>query len=83
MKVWQVGDVYRARTGEILEVDDFNEKEFIFKVRDPVTLEFIEDGARLRGPIQNIHKFSKMVGLEKIDLKTYKPTGLVENKNRR
>lgn len=73
---YKVGDVYRAKTGELLEVAEFEGNEFCFRVRDPVTTEYAE-GA-IYGPVQNLNKFINDAGLEKIDLTTYIPTGLVK-----
>jgi len=74
---YNIGDVYRARTGEILEVAEFKNDEFCFRVRHPETLEMTERA--LYGEIEKLAEFVTGVGLEKIDLKTYKPTGLVKS----
>jgi hypothetical protein len=70
---YKIGDVYRTKTGEILEVGEFKNNEFCFRMRHPVTLEMQEQA--LYGPIENLHELEGY-GLEKIDLKTYEPTGL-------
>jgi hypothetical protein len=71
---FQVGEVYRTSTGEILEVAEFTDTEFCFRMRHPVTLEMQKEA--LYGPIENINELASY-GMVKIDLKTYKPTGLV------
>lgn len=73
-RVWIKGDVYKAKTGEILEVDDFSTTEFFMLVRHPLTLEVAE--YRLQGPIGALDKFAEDSGFEKINLATHKPTGL-------
>lgn len=74
---FQKGETFRAMTGEILEAAEFSDSEFCFRVRHPVTLEYQENA--LYGPLESLSKFANNVGLEKIDIKTYKPTGLAKD----
>jgi hypothetical protein len=64
---WNIGDTYRARTGEILEVAEFDRKEFCFRVRHPITLEYSEEA--LYGPLENLERWAEEVGLQKIEPK--------------
>lgn len=72
---WQIGDVYQAKTGEILEVGEFTAKEFQLKVRDPRTLELTDKA--LYGDIKILDNFAEASGFKKIDLKTFVPVGLM------
>jgi hypothetical protein len=73
---WNVGDVYRAKTGEIVEVLAFTNDKSVFKLLNPNTME--DTNYYLEGPLKNLEGWSKAVGLKKIDRKTYVPTGLVK-----
>lgn len=71
---FQIGDVFRAKTGEIVEVLEFTKTLCRFGIRHPETLELTD--FEIEGPLENLSGWCEDAGLEKIDLKTYKPTGL-------
>lgn len=71
---FNIGEVYRAKSGEILEVMEFTDTCCNFRMRDPKTLEPTE--FMLEGPLDGLDGFAQGLKLEKIDLKTYAPTGL-------
>lgn len=78
--IWTIGDVYRAKTGELLEVLAFTETECRFRMLDPKTLQGSD--FLLEGPIENLKALETEMQLQKIDLETYVPTGLVKNEIR-
>lgn len=73
---FQVGEVYRTKSGEILEVMEFTKKHCNFRMRDPRTL--APTNLMLEGPLSNLNEFAEGLKLKKIDVKTFKPTGLVD-----
>jgi hypothetical protein len=77
MSRWNIGDVYRAMTGEILEVAPFPDDQFCFRVRHPVTLELQKNA--IYGPLHALEAFAQKTQLEKIDISNYVPTGLVHD----
>ncbi len=74
---WKVGDFYRSKTGEVLQVLEFTKDEARFLALDPLTLEPTD--YELHGPLWSIELWAKECGIEKINIETYKPTGLVED----
>lgn len=73
---WNVGDVFRSKTGELLKVMEFSETQCKFQMLNPLTTE--PTRYFLEGPIKSLKGMHDELKLELIDLKTYVPTGLVK-----
>lgn len=74
-----MGRVYRAKSGELLQLLEINEELGRFQMLDPKTKE--PSDFTLDGPREGLDEMAEAMGLEPIaDIKEHKPTGLIMSK---
>ena len=73
---WEIGRVYRAKTGELLQLLRLTETECFFQMLDPKTKE--PAPYELGGPREGLEDMRTAMGLEPVeDIQAHKPTGLI------
>lgn len=72
---YPIGQIYRAKTGELLEALLFTDERFIFRFLHPNTMEKTQYTAS--GPLFELTSWALEIELTPIDIKTHIPTGLI------
>jgi len=73
---WEIGRVYRSKTGELLQLLRMTETSGEFQMLDSKTKE--PSAYILSGPLEDLTKMAEEMGLQPVtEFKEEKPTGLI------